>query len=106
MASNFKVFKKFYITPEAFMNNSELFNFYTGLLNWTIFNTVMTLASPSLPKMPNSKLSTFEMLALFFMRVKLYLYEEDIGYRFEVHRTTVSRCFFKVQMFCMPNCRI
>ena len=30
------------------------------------------------------------------MRIRLNLYEEDIGYCFEVHRTTVSQCFFKV----------
>ena len=46
----------------------------------------MTLVSPSLPKMPNSK----------FMRIRLNLYEEDIAYQFDVHRTTVSRCFYRV----------
>ena len=41
----------------------------------------MTLVSPSLPKMPNSKLNTFEMLAIFFMRIRLNLYKEDIAIR-------------------------
>ena len=78
------------------MNNPELLKLYTGLPNWTIFLCLMTLVSPSLPKMPNSKLNTFEMLAIFFMRIRLNLYEEDITYRFDVHRTTVSLCFYKV----------
>ena len=46
--------------------------------------------------MPNTKLNTFEMLAVFFMRIRLNLYEEDIAYRFDVHRTTVSRCFYRL----------
>ena len=82
------------ITPEVYMNNPELLKFYTGLPNWTYFDAVMTLVSPSLPKMPNSKLNTFEMLAIFFIRLNLY--EEDITYRFDVHHTTVSRCFYRV----------
>ena len=51
------------ITSEAFMNNSELLKMLHRLPNWKIFNADMNLAL--LPKMPNSKLSTFEMLALF-----------------------------------------
>ena len=50
--------------------------YLTGLIN-----AVMTLAFPSLPKMSNGKLSSFEMLALIFMRIRLH-YEDDIGYRF------------------------
>ena len=73
-----------------------MLKFHTGLTNWTIFNAIMILVSSSLLQLPNSKLSTFDMVAIFFLRIRLNLYEEDIGYRFQFHRTTVSRCFHKV----------
>ena len=46
--------------------------------------------------MPNSKFSPFEIIVMFFMRIRLNLMEEDIGYRFGVHQSTVSRNFYKV----------
>ena len=36
------------------------------------------------------------MVVMFFMKIRLNLYDEDIAHRFAVHRTTVSRCFHKV----------
>ena len=36
------------------------------------------------------------MVAMFLKRIRLSLYKEDIGYRFNVHRSTISRCFHKV----------
>lgn len=73
------------ITPDIFVNNPKRLKFYTGLPNWTIFNAVMTLVCPLLLKLPNRKLSTFVMLVIFFMRIRIHLYEEDIGHRFNIH---------------------
>lgn len=84
------------ISIKHFKENDEMVKFYTGLPNWKIFNAVMTLAAPSLPKAANSKVTTFQMLLMFFMKVRLNLFEEDIGHRFGVHRATVSRNFHKV----------
>ncbi len=36
------------------------------------------------------------MLIMFFMKLRLNLFEEDIGYRFGVHPSTVSRNFHRV----------
>lgn len=78
---------------ELFENNQDVLQFYTALPNWIIFKADFDLVSPSLPTSPNSKLSTFQIL---FMFLRLNLFDEDIGYRFSVHRTTVSRNFHKV----------
>ena len=78
------------------MADTKVLKYYTGLPNRTVFNAVMTLILPSLTSTSNSKLSTFEMVVLFFMRIRLNLHEEDIGYRFGIHHTTVSQCFHKV----------
>ena len=45
-----------HISVELFRDNPSLLKFYTGL----------TLVTPSLKKMPNGKLTTFEMVAMFF----------------------------------------
>ena len=36
------------------------------------------------------------MLIMFFMKLRLNLFDEDIGYRFGVHPSTVSRNFHRV----------
>lgn len=83
-------------TPHLFENNESVLKFYTALPNWTVFKAIFDLVLPSLPTMPNSKLSPFEVTVMFFMRIRLNLVEEDIGYRFGVHQSTVSRNFHKV----------
>ena len=88
--------RKNILTIELFRNNQDVLQFYTALPNWTIFKAVFDLVSPSLPVSPNSKLSTFQMITMFLMKLRLNLFDEDIGYRFSVHRTTVSRNFHKV----------
>ena len=84
------------ISIEDFKENDGMVKFYTGLPNWQVFNAVMTLVASSLPEAPNSKITTFQMLLMFFMKIRLNLFEEDIGYRFGVHKATVSRNFHKV----------
>ena len=88
--------RKNILTIELFKNNQNVLQFYTALPNWTIFKAVFDLVSPSLPISPNSKLSAFQMITMFLMNLRLNLFDEDIGYRFSVHRTTVSRNFHKV----------
>ena len=83
-------------TMELFENNQDVLQFYTALPNWIVFKAVFDLVSPSLPTSPNSKLSTFQMIIMFLIKLRLNLFDEDIGYRFGVHRTTVSRNFHKV----------
>ena len=84
------------ITDELFKDNEGIMKFYTGLPNWTFFNAVPTFVSPCFPRIANGKLSVFQMVVMFFMKIRLNLYDEDIGHRFGVHRTTVSRSFHKV----------
>jgi len=83
-------------TPHLFENDKNILQFYIALPNWTILKAVFDLVLPSLFKMPNSKLSPFEIIVMFFMRIRLNLVEEDIGYRFGVHQSKVSRNFYKV----------
>ena len=78
---------------ELFENNQDVLQFYTALPSWIIFKAVFDLVSSSLPTSPNAKLSTFQMIVMFLIKLRLNLFDEDIRYRFSVHRTTVSRNF-------------
>lgn len=84
------------ISPEVFQNSKDIIKFYTGLPNWSVFNALMTLISPALPPMPNSKLSRFTSVVMFLMKLRLNLYDEDLAFRFGVNPSTVSRNFHKV----------
>lgn len=72
------------ISPEVFQNSKDIIKFYTGLPNWSVFNALMTLISPALPPMPNSKLSRFTSVVMFLMKLRLNLYDEDLAFRFGV----------------------
>ena len=82
--------------PDILEKNPDVLKFYTGLPNWTIFTALLTLITPALPEMPHSKLSPFQRILMFLMKIRLHLYDEDLAYRFSVHRTTVSRNFHRV----------
>ena len=84
------------LTMELFESNQDVLQIYTALPNWIVFKAVFDLVAPSLPTSPNSKLTTFQMMVMFLMKLRLNLFDEDIGYHFCVHRTTVSINFHKV----------
>ncbi len=84
------------ISLEAFQKKDDLVKFYTGLSCWRVFSAVITLVSPALPPMPNSKLSVFECIVMFLMKLRLNLMDEDIAFRFGVHQSTVSHNFHKI----------
>lgn len=54
----------------------------------------MDLIAPDLPEGP--KLSKLNRLIMFFLKIRLGLYDIDIADRFQVHPSTVSRNFHLV----------
>lgn len=69
--------------------------FYTGLTTWTLFKNFYELVQIYLPIHFNCKLSSFQMLALTLMKLRLNLKFTDLGYRFQVDETTASRYFHR-----------
>ena len=61
---------------------------------WCVFQASYDLVSPCLPKGP--KLCKFSVFIMFFLKIRLNLLDDDIGYWFGVHPSTVSRHFHKV----------
>ena len=67
---------------------------HVGISKWCVFEGLLSLVSPALPDSPN--LSKFSMLLMFFMKIRLNLFNEDIGDWFGVHKSTVCRNFHHV----------
>ena len=65
-----------------------------GIHDWCVFHALLNLITPALPD--GLKLSKFQMVMMFFLKIRLSLYDEDIAYRFGVHVSTVSRNFHRV----------
>ena len=77
--------KMFYIT----MYTS--FSIPIGLTEWCAF---YSLVESGLPNKPT--LTKMSMLIMFFLKLRLNLFDEDIAYRFRVHPSTVSQNFHRV----------
>ncbi|XP_046845616.1 uncharacterized protein LOC124439434 [Xenia sp. Carnegie-2017] len=78
------------LAPENLTDDEKL-RFYTGLPNMAVFMGILELISPGLV-MRNS-LTRFQQMLLTLMRLRLNLPVQDLGYRFGIHASTVSRVF-------------
>ena len=79
------------ISPESFEKDADKLKFYTGLPAIAVFMAVINLISPGL--VLRSYLTKFQQLLLTLMRLRLNLSVQDLGYRFGIHASTVSRVF-------------
>lgn len=80
---------------EMLEGDDQLTSFYTGLPNIAIMQSVLTFVSSHLPTNPNAKLSNFQCFLLVLMKLRLGLSNYDLGYRFCIHETNVSRILTK-----------
>ena len=69
---------------------------YTGLCKWELFVALFEYVKPCMQTTGKSSLSSFQKLLLTLMRLRNNLSFPDLGYRFEIHPTTVSRIFNRV----------
>ena len=84
---------------ESFENNDEKVLFYTGLPNFITLMAIFDLLEPFITITARSSLDKFQQVLLFLMRMRLNLTCEDLGYRFVVSRSTISRTFLNVLNF-------
>ena len=84
------------LSPDTLKEDPQLLKFYTGIPDWTVFMALYNLVHSAIPDTPINKLSKFSMILMFLMKIRLNLFNEDLGYRFGVHHSTVSRNFHKV----------
>ncbi|KAG0425173.1 hypothetical protein HPB47_027639 [Ixodes persulcatus] len=76
---------------DAFRNNDDLVNFYTGLPNSTVLFAIYELLQPHVSQNTHNCLSKFQEMILFFIRLRMNVPLQDLAYRFGVSQSTVSR---------------
>jgi hypothetical protein len=79
-------------TPESFEKDEEKTKHYTGL-NFKTLMAVFTFLAPFIPETSKSVLTKFEKVILVFLKLRLNLSMQDIGYRFNVSTSCVSKTF-------------
>jgi len=86
------------LSQDAFKDDDQKVNFYTGLPSFQILRMVIfNFVSPHV-KHGSSKthaLSKFEEFIATLMKLRLGLFDQDLAYRFGVHQSTISRNFRK-----------
>ncbi|KAK1797620.1 hypothetical protein P4O66_007916 [Electrophorus voltai] len=88
--------EKMSLSEVAFRNDPEKVQFYTGLPNYFVLETVMWLLVPHMKSEKNAKLSKFQQLLLTLMRLRLDLKNQDLAYRFGVKVATVTRTVHRI----------
>ena len=76
----------------AFVDNNEKVLDYTGLPSWKVLLALLTYVCPKIASMSQS-MSAFQLLIMILMRLRLKLSGQDLGYRFALHKSSVSRLF-------------
>lgn len=66
---------------DAFRNNDDLVNFYTGLPNSTVLFAIYELLQPHVSHNAHNCLSKFQEMILFFIRLRMNVPLQDLAYR-------------------------
>ena len=74
--------------------NYNAVHVHAGFPEWILFSAFVNLISPHLTS--HSKLPKLASIVMFFLKLHLNLFDEDIGYRFGVRPSTVSRNFHQI----------
>lgn len=78
-----------------FKEDDKPTSFYTGLPNFAILMFVFTFVTKDTAESSISKLTNFQSFILTLMKLRLHLSNYDLGFRFGIHETTVSRILTK-----------
>ncbi len=95
-SENTRLKKEFMLTEEAFEKNDQKVCFYTGLPTWDILQKLLKYIEPCFATTSRSLLSPCQQLLLTLMRLRLNLLGVDLGFRFNIHMSTVSRIYSQV----------
>ena len=79
---------------DALKSDDQKVKFYTGLPSFFILMSVFNLVSIN-SHSDKFVLSKFEEFMITLMKLRLSLFNQDLGYRFEIHQSTISRIFHR-----------
>ena len=84
------------VTRDSLVNDDDKVKYYTGLPSFEVLNPLIEFVSVGVPSsFLGGPSDVFEQIMMTFMRLRLNLGIRDLGYRFGVHESTVSRYFNK-----------
>lgn len=86
--------KPYVMNEDTLKDDNEKVRYYTGLTNWYVLSYLFSYVHPYL--VSRTSLSPFQQLLLTLMQLRLALPLQDLGYRFGIHPSTVSRIFASV----------
>ena len=86
---------KGYPSQEDFKDSEKVLRFYTGISSFTVLMALFRLVSVAVPEGGAAKLSQFDNFILTLMKLRLNASNYDLGFRFGVSESTVSRAFAK-----------
>lgn len=84
---------KGYPDEDDLKDNKELLRFYTGLHSFTVLMSLFTIVATPISETTISKLSKFQCFILTIMKLCLNSSNYDLGFRFGISESTVSRVF-------------
>ncbi|XP_048749237.2 uncharacterized protein LOC125661304 [Ostrea edulis] len=82
------------VSPETFKEEEKV-KHYTGL-SYSILMALFSFLEPHIPYTSRSALTKFQKLVLVLMKLRLNLGIQDLGYRFKVTPSCVSKTFLDV----------
>ena len=83
------------LSEEFFRDNDAKVKYYTGLPTFARWMALSNLLAPCVDCGKRSVLSCFQQLMAVLMKLLLRLGDQDIGFRFGLNQSTISRCFSK-----------
>ena len=81
---------------KSLQGQDEKVKYYTGLPTYTCLTAVFEFVFPPPQTDDRFSLTHFNQFVLALMKMRLNLGDQDLGYRFGVHQSTISRYFNKV----------
>ena len=82
------------LSPSLQMKNDDKrTHFYTGLPSYSAFTTLLTLLSTVIPPYDQRGISQGDQLLMVLMKLRRAVTNQDLGYRFKIDVTRVSKIF-------------
>ena len=88
--------ESFRMSIESFESDKKRLKFYTGLDSIHAVKAIFNLIAPAIEDHHLSSLLKFNQFLMVLMKLRLNLTDQDLGYRFGISQSTVSKIWMKV----------
>ena len=91
-----RTLESFQMSIDSFEANPKRLKFYTGLDSIHAFKAIFNLIAPVIEDHHLSSLPKFSQFLMVVIKLRLNLSDQDLGYRFGVSQSTVSKIWIKL----------